>query len=378
MCAENPELGWGLFCYKGGKKCYGPTERCKGTPDHWIFEKGCCGDYKCVPNPEMGWGSFCMRNYTPLPASTYFVDPTTTAAPAVTDAPSSYVAPATTAASEVTDAPSYYVAPTTTAAAVVTDAPSYYVPPATTAAPVVTDAPSYYEPPATTAAPKVTHAPSYYVPPATTAAPEVTDAPATTAAPKYSTPPATTDGGCGGVWKGSGNKVVIGCAGSAQGQWRNTGNGIMYKPWDWNAHGIDGQGSSTLTYKFTVEQSGKYLITMQTKSAHQTEFNDVWVQMPGHSLYLTKGYGGWNQSGWLKGYQNRGGFAKELWSKDHDPQAITVGHLNAGQTYSIQISGRSSQFHVERIILVKCEGACSFWDGTIQSSLDDTTPSEYC
>lgn len=188
-----------------------------------------------------------------------------------------------------------------------------------------------------------------------------------------------SSGGCGGVWQGSGNKVVIGTAGSAQGNWRNTGNGIIYKPWDWNPYGIDGQGSSTLTYKFTVAQSGKYLITMQTRSAHQTEYNDLWIQMPGASLYLAKGYGGWYQGGWLKGYQNRGGLAKELWSKDHDPHAITTGWLNAGQVYSVQVSGRSSQFQLERIMIIQCGGSpCSPWAPEVQPSLYDTNPSNYC
>lgn len=170
--------------------------------------------------------------------------------------------------------------------------------------------------------------------------------------------------------------MVIATKGSAVGNWRNSGDGIKYKPWDWNPHHIDGAGSSTIKYKFTVAQSGSYYITMKSHAAHSTEYNDAWVKFnkgmkaekPGHSYWT---------GGWVKAYQNRGSGVYEIFTKDHDPHQLATGHLNAGQVYEIELAGRSSQFAVDRVMLVKCNGNCWRWNGAISGSIYDTTPSRW-
>lgn len=187
-------------------------------------------------------------------------------------------------------------------------------------------------------------------------------------------------GGGGCVWKmGYGkNNLVINPSGSAQGQWQESWNGITYKPGDYNPHQIDGQGSSAITYRFQVNQGGSYYVTARSTAAAHTEHNDVWLKCNAGLKLVSmahRGTSGYNY-GYIKAYQNEFSGSMTLYSKDHDPHQIVTGHLNPGQTYELTISGRSTRFKIERLVLVRCQGGCMKYEQSMQSAIGDMSVSQ--
>lgn len=160
------------------------------------------------------------------------------------------------------------------------------------------------------------------------------------------------------------NVVVLGMAGRATGAWHQQGSVVEFgADWAWDPHQLMPKGYSTISISFTVPFSSEYVINMQTEARHQTEYNDLWLRVKNLSLWkrpmynLNHRYGAGNR--WLKVYQNSGSWSNGVYTTDHNPMAIT-GWFEAGRTYQVELSGRSTHFRVRNIVLVACNGAeCS-------------------
>lgn len=188
------------------------------------------------------------------------------------------------------------------------------------------------------------------------------------------------------------NKVVMGMSGRGSKNWKEDSHGgLKYKPWNGDPHHIDpyhrAEGDSRVFSNFKVPSSGEYVVLLESVSKHQTEFNDVfgriwedeskakWMSKrcmcdPGQKTAL--GDGG------FKMYQNSGGWTRSVYTVDHNPHAIT-GYFQAGRTYTFEVTGRSTQFSIKKIILVKCQGAeCTPLSGTVKSALADGCVPNWC
>lgn len=149
--------------------------------------------------------------------------------------------------------------------------------------------------------------------------------------------------------------------GNAYVQWQ--GKDFMSKP-----------GPGIIQFKARINNPGTYRIQIRNYIAvgtSNTEHNDVWLRMPdaddyygekkGHFVY-PKGSGksptpkGSGSDGWFKIYNN----TRDKWSwgsktSDHDAHNIYAKFKKAG-IYTIELSGRSMGFALDRLTLYKEEG----------------------
>lgn len=182
------------------------------------------------------------------------------------------------------------------------------------------------------------------------------------------------------------NKVVIGMAGRCHGNWQQWGHKCAYKPWlgkGWHeAHSIDqpgGDGNSRIYINFQVPYNSEYVLTMVSETINPTEFNDVWGRIWNgqHSAQnmdlrceCNRGNKRGMGNGYFKMYQNKSGWSNEIWTVDHNPHAIT-GYFHAGKTYTLELSGRSYHFVIDKLAFVACSGSgCSPRAGHVQGALN--------
>jgi hypothetical protein len=160
-----------------------------------------------------------------------------------------------------------------------------------------------------------------------------------------------------------------------------TGSG--YYRWD----GGDNFGTpniDTLEYQVRINTPGKYRFVWRNRIAegdNSTESNDAWLKFPdasgfygeqdGGSVVYPRGNGqgpggedltpypeGASSDGWLKVYSS-GDVALRNWvwqarTSDNDAHDIMVEFDNPG-TYTIQVSGRSQGFAIDRMVLYKLD-----------------------
>ena len=152
-------------------------------------------------------------------------------------------------------------------------------------------------------------------------------------------------------------KALAGYTGSGYIEWRGPDN--MQKP-----------GEGLHIYRIRISKTGTYRIQLRTYIAegnNSTEHNDVWLRLPdatnfygekadSHRVY-PKGSGktpepeGAGKDGWFKSYYNRTNeWGWRTATSDHDPHDIYAEFSEAGD-YTIELSGRSSGFAVDRIVL---------------------------
>ena len=115
-------------------------------------------------------------------------------------------------------------------------------------------------------------------------------------------------------------------------------------------------GKGILSYPFTVNNAGEYQVQLRNRIAEgnsNTEANDTFVRLIDASGNTIKPVANGNTvtGTWYKCYQN----TKNTWTwqtsnKDHDPRALSWS-LNAGKTYTLQLSGRSKGHAVDKIVL---------------------------
>ena len=141
-----------------------------------------------------------------------------------------------------------------------------------------------------------------------------------------------------------------------------------------------GSANSPLTYTFKINSAGTYRLRMRARKrldgAASDLCNDAYVKMSGNfaaangggykSLLTsnTKFFGG-NAGGW--------GWAEKLddTSVNPDVKYNALYVFNAGESYTLTVSGRSQRFNIDRIILHKTSLSDSAWQNATESS---TTP----
>jgi hypothetical protein len=132
-------------------------------------------------------------------------------------------------------------------------------------------------------------------------------------------------------------------------------------------------GTGVLTYTVKINNPGRYRLQIRSAAPHRTEHNDVWVRFPEGKASGIKGTSVLNlAANWFKVYQNSGSnsWTWDTKTKDHDPHDIFVDFSTAG-TYRVQLSGRSTQFKVDRLVLYRAGVAST-------TALSTSTPQSGC
>ncbi len=118
---------------------------------------------------------------------------------------------------------------------------------------------------------------------------------------------------------------------------------------------IDGKGQGILRYAFKINTPGTYRLILRSAAPHTTEHNDVWARFTDNDVVARKSdteERNLGQNNWFKVYQNKG---KDQWNwaantVDHNAHRI-YALIDAPGTYHIELSGRSTLFKVDRIVL---------------------------
>lgn len=120
--------------------------------------------------------------------------------------------------------------------------------------------------------------------------------------------------------------------------------------------GIDSAGDGILTYTFNITNPGTYRFIIRSAAPHNTEHNDVWARFNSNEVTGIKSNGSsevdLGQDTWFKVYQNKG---NDDWNwaantVDHNAHQI-FANIESPGVYSLQLSGRSTQFKIDRIVL---------------------------
>ena len=127
-------------------------------------------------------------------------------------------------------------------------------------------------------------------------------------------------------------------------------SGSGYIRW-YGGNDFSNPGRGVTTYTFTVTNTGTYQLALRARGngSDNTENNDVWVQMDGVNV---TGRTAWNS--YAKLYTSHG----DKWATGgtgdfHSGHQKLQQVLTAGNTYTLQLSGRSQNYSIDYIELVK-------------------------
>ncbi len=148
------------------------------------------------------------------------------------------------------------------------------------------------------------------------------------------------------------------------------------------ATGIDEPGLDILTYFFlpmhpsNIELRARFRIIFHTAARGNTEHNDVWVRFPNHKGEAVRPDGSATidlGNDWFKVYQNEGGnrWTFDTFTVDNDPHDIYYLATEEQFYNAIQISGRSTQFKLNRIMIIH-------EDKDAAEAMDLTRPESFC
>lgn len=162
-------------------------------------------------------------------------------------------------------------------------------------------------------------------------------------------------------------------------------------------------GNGLISTKIFINSPGTYRFQFRTKigrGTNSTEHNDTWVRFPdasnffaqnGSSILYPKGSGktpnpeGAGSNGWFKVYMNSLSWSWDAFTSDFDGHFIYVT-FNTSGTYTMQLSARSKDHLIDRIVLYKttatnplslsqAETTCSGGGSTVAVTGITTTPS---
>lgn len=120
-------------------------------------------------------------------------------------------------------------------------------------------------------------------------------------------------------------------------------------------------GTGEMCFDVRVVLAGFYYFTAFTSAPHRREHNDMWVRLSAgfrlldaHTNVQKKIWR--NSTSYFKAYQNFGSNMKAriISTVDRDPHILVSEWMKARQSYKLCISGRSTQFSVYTLVLVKC------------------------
>jgi hypothetical protein len=115
----------------------------------------------------------------------------------------------------------------------------------------------------------------------------------------------------------------------------------------------DTAGQGILSYSVCVTKTGRYQLHIRSAAPNPTEHNDVWVRFPDTGAVKNKGAGDTSLgTGWFKVYQNTSNDTWQWKTKTTDNNAHNIFvDVNTAQGFKVELSGRSTQFKVDRIVL---------------------------
>lgn len=139
--------------------------------------------------------------------------------------------------------------------------------------------------------------------------------------------------------------------------WTAEGTALTFRKGDGFGGTVKPKEGETLEYKFTVPYKGTYAFVLDMTTSGKSEHNDVWVRCDG-GWTLRRFNGSVKEgNGFTKAYHNKGGRAQMANTVDFDAhQFSTKKVLMPGQTYTIEIAGRSTKTTINGIILFPCKG----------------------
>lgn len=154
-------------------------------------------------------------------------------------------------------------------------------------------------------------------------------------------------------------------------------DGLEYKPEGGGE--VDDAGLAELKYTFKAPVTGHYAVTLDMTTETDapgfgTEHNDVFLQFPSGDGFLLKKDGEDDEAGgtdYRKAYHNKSGRAVEAKTVDNVGKSFsTADVLDAGKEYPVNLSGRSTQTLLHKIIMFPCEGdqckdSSAYWKGMI-------------
>jgi hypothetical protein len=116
---------------------------------------------------------------------------------------------------------------------------------------------------------------------------------------------------------------------------------------------VDPGGSGILSYPIKISTAGRYRLQIRSRPAANAEHNDVWVRVVGAKKFEKDKAGVATDlgTGWIKSYNNKGNqWSWDTWTTDHDRHTLYVV-CDAATTIKIELSGRSTQFCIDRFVL---------------------------
>lgn len=118
----------------------------------------------------------------------------------------------------------------------------------------------------------------------------------------------------------------------------------------------DEPGLDILSYTFQISTPGTYRFLFRTAALLKRDHNDVWVRFPDNPGEGRKSTGGsivsLDQNTWFKVYQKKGGNDWHFEASTVDDNAHEVfAFFDTAGPYKIELSGRSTQFKIDRLVL---------------------------
>ncbi len=119
--------------------------------------------------------------------------------------------------------------------------------------------------------------------------------------------------------------------------------------------GIDAAGAGILSYPISISTAGRYRIQLRSQPSASTDYNDVWMRVQGATAVEAVRSNGTDVrslgTAWTKVYNN----SANTWSwnsntVDNDAHFI-YAEFAAGASATLELSGRSTQFSIDRIVL---------------------------
>ncbi|KAI0559002.1 hypothetical protein FGB62_172g010 [Gracilaria domingensis] len=137
--------------------------------------------------------------------------------------------------------------------------------------------------------------------------------------------------------------------------WEEAEDSMQYK-FDDDRTRTDPAGRATLRYSFTPLYTARYALTLDMFTSDKLDHNDVWLQIVSVPFTLVSKTGTImdGKQNFNKAYHNKNGRGKIVFTSDFDPHVFTV-QLQAGETYEVQVGGRSTKVALYGVILFPCE-----------------------
>ncbi len=135
----------------------------------------------------------------------------------------------------------------------------------------------------------------------------------------------------------------------------------------------DEPGLGILSYTFHIATPGTYRLLLRSAALLKRDHNDVWVRFPDNEAEGRKSTGGsivhLDQNTWFKVYQKKGGNDWHFEASTVDDNAHEVfAFFNTTGSYRVELSGRSTQFKIDRLVF--------FQESVSESIATDTSTPE--